>query len=126
MTSQKLGFQSYLFRNLTIKLGFRSYLDSNLIICKHSLTFSYLSFLQHNEWKRRKKLIPRWTGNSSRSGRGRGRGQNYSGTSRIQREDCATLLEPACSTTAIIRHQTRHDHHGRNLSNMLARITDKI
>ena len=37
----KLGSRLYLFRDLTIKLGFRSYLDSNLIICKHSLTFSY-------------------------------------------------------------------------------------
>ena len=43
----------------------------------------------------------------------------------LPREDCATLLAPACSTTSISRQQTRQDHHGINLSNTLARITDK-
>ena len=43
----------------------------------------------------------------------------------LPREDFATLLAPACSTTARSRQQTRQDHHGRNLSNTLARITDK-
>ena len=40
-------------------------------------------------------------------------------------EDCATLLAPACSTTARSRQQTRQDHHGRNSYNTLAQITDK-
>ena len=39
-------------------------------------------------------------------------------------EDCATLLVPACLTTARSRQQTRQDHRGRNLSNTLAQITD--
>ena len=43
----------------------------------------------------------------------------------LPREDCSTLLAPACSTTARSRQQTRQDRHGRNLSNMLALITDK-
>ena len=45
--------------------------------------------------------------------------------SALPREDCATLLAPACSTTARSRQQIRQDHHGRNSSNTLARITEK-
>ena len=43
----------------------------------------------------------------------------------LPREDCATLLAPALLITARSRQQTRKDHHGRNSSNTLARITDK-
>ena len=43
----------------------------------------------------------------------------------LPREDCATLLAPACSTTARSQQQTRQDHHGKNLFNTLAQITDK-
>ena len=41
------------------------------------------------------------------------------------REDYATLLSPACLTTARSQQQTKQDHHGRNLCNTLAQITDK-
>ena len=36
------------------------------------------------------------------------------------REDCATLLEPTCLTTARGWQQTKYDHHGRNSCNTLA------
>ena len=32
----------------------------------------------------------------------------------LLREDFATLLVPACSTTIRSRQQTKQDHHGRN------------
>ena len=40
-------------------------------------------------------------------------------------EDCATLLVPACLTTARSRQHTKQDHHGRNSCNTLELITDK-
>ena len=43
----------------------------------------------------------------------------------LPREDCTTLLVTACLTTSGSRQKTRQDHHGRNLSNTLERITDK-
>ena len=43
----------------------------------------------------------------------------------LLREDCETLLLPACSTTARSRQKTKQDHSGRNSCNTLARITDK-
>ena len=43
----------------------------------------------------------------------------------LLRDDFAMLLVPECSTTAISQKQTKQDHHGRNLCNTLAQITDK-
>ena len=43
----------------------------------------------------------------------------------LTREDCATLLAPECLTMSRSRQHTRQYHHGKNLSNMLAKITDK-
>ena len=43
----------------------------------------------------------------------------------ILKEDCATLLAPACLNTARIWQQTKQDHHGRNSCNTLAQIRDK-
>ena len=43
----------------------------------------------------------------------------------LPREDCATLLAPACLTTDRSRQQTKQYHHGRNSCNTLACITDK-
>ena len=45
--------------------------------------------------------------------------------SALPREDCATLLAPACLTTSRSRQHTRQYHHVKNLSNTLAKITDK-
>ena len=38
----------------------------------------------------------------------------------LLREDCATLLVPACSTTARSRQKTKQYHHGINLCITLA------